>query len=417
MSHPHHSISRRTALGAATATAAMLTTTPSLAAPRGQEDRMTTDKPLSPVPGKGVARQRAVAAHDAMQKHFGTQDGSDLLREFHPHREDDNPYSYEWPFSQARIATDQLSRTVGGASLRLDDLIASRDRGQERYWHLAGGTTGLPGYASATDLEQGAHGTYFYDDNSWVALAELERHRASGGCEGDLDRVEEILALLRSARSSDESLPAPGGLFWSQGDDGDRNTVATMPAAKVALLLHQITGDASLLEDAREWVEWTREHLLSPEGLFWDHVKLDGTVEKMFWTYNQGVPIGVEVLLHQITGEDEHRQRALDLVDAVIDHYQVFTRGGRLDDDQPVFFNAILCANLLYAQSVLGDVVPGERITQEAAHRAWTDQRDPATDLSTRRNDKGELELLMQAGLTRLQALAAMAPPAWRHLA
>lgn len=366
-------------------------------------------------PGLRVFRQRAAAAHTALQTHFAADDGSDLLREFHPHRVDDNPYSYEWPFSQARIATVQLSRTAGGRSLHLEELIASRDRGQERYWHLPCGTTGLPGYASATDLDEGAHGTYFYDDNSWVALAELEDYLTTDGERGDLDRVREVVALLRSAESTDPSLPSPGGLFWSQGEDGDRNTVATMPAAKVLLRLHQITGEQDLFDDAVCWVEWTRQTLLAPEGLFWDNIKQDGSIDKTFWTYNQGVPLGVEALLYEITGDEVHRERALALFDAIVEHYDVFTRGGTVDE-QPVFFNAILCANLLYAESVFGADVCGQRVTQQLAARCWEDKRDPRTDLFTGRNDRGELEMLAQAGFTRLLALAATPKAGWNVL-
>lgn len=416
-SNPHPPApSRRGLLGSAAALGALGVVGAATSAHADNRSR-PVDHPseTDAAPGFGVFRQRAEAAHDAMQENFAANDGSDLLREFHPHRPHDNPYSYEWPFSQARIATIQLSRSIGGHALGLDDLIASRDRAQERYWHLPGGTTGLPGYASATNLEEGAHGTYFYDDNSWVALAELEDYLATDGERGDLDRVREVIALLRSAESTDPNLPAPGGVFWSQGDDGDRNTVATMPAAKVLLRLHQITGEQDLFDDAVRWVEWTRDTLLSPQGLFWDNIKLDGSIDRTFWTYNQGVPLGVEVLLYEITGDEVYRERAMALLAAIIDHYEVFTRGGVVDD-QPVYFNAIMCSNLLYAESVLGKEVRGQEITQQIADRFWTDHRDPETNLFKHRNEWGELEVLRQAGLTRLQALAATPKKLWRDL-
>ncbi len=369
--------------------------------------------------GHAVHRERAARAVAALQKNFAVDDGSDLLREFHPTRSDGEPYSYEWPFSQARIAVLELAHAGGHCEEAVGDLealIDSRDRGQERYWHTPGGTTGLPGYASATDLEQGAHGTYFYDDNSWVALAEIEEHLITCGQRGNLERVHEVIALLRSAEATDPNQVRPGGLYWSQGDDGDRNTVATMPAAKILLRMHQITGDESFLEDAIRWVDWTREHLLAPEGLFWDHVKRDGSIEKTFWSYNQGVPLGVEALLYRITGDAEHRKRAFELYRAIVEHYEVFDRGGRLDADQPVFFNAILCSNLLMAQALIGEEFEGVRITRAVAERAWADQRDPATDLLTKRNDQGELEVLAQAGFARLLALAAMPRRHWADL-
>ena len=229
------------------------------------------------------------------------------------------------------------------------------------------------------------------------------------GAHGDLDRAQQLLELFRSGESTDESLPSPGGIWWTQGDwNDDRNTVSTVPSAKAALRLHQLTGDPSALEDALRWMKWARDTLLSPEGLYWDNIKPDGSVDRTFWTYNQGVPVGAEALAYEITGEKSHRDNALELVEAIVAHYRPFEAGGPMDD-QPIQFNAILLTNLLMAESILGGRVQGRKITEAYAQRLWENRRDPATDLiiDSRETDVGT-HLLDQAGFARTLALASL---------
>lgn len=66
--------------------------------------------------GPTRALARAVVAysalrtpHSALGRHFGTNDGSGLVREQVPATADDKPYSYEWPYSQVHIAALDLT--------------------------------------------------------------------------------------------------------------------------------------------------------------------------------------------------------------------------------------------------------------------------------------------------------------------
>ena len=370
------------------------------------------------------ARARAVAGTQALLTYFRAETDPDLLLEQYPRQAEDPEFAYVWPLSQGRAAVTELIAALDGPGPGVElgnlDLTAADDalvRAQEQYWYPSGGTTGLPGYTAATDSEQGAHGDFYYDDNDWIALIEIEQHLLTGGAKGDLARAAQLLDLFRSGESTDDSLASPGGIFWTQGDwNDDRNTVSTVPSAKVALRMHQLTGEKKPLEDALRWMSWARETLLAPEGLYWDNIKPEGEVDKTFWTYNQGVPVGAEALAYDITGDTVHRDNALDLVEAIIEHYQVFEKGGELDD-QPIQFNAILLSNLLLAESILGGRVQGRKMVESYAQRLWEDRRDPETNLVTgsRETDTGT-HLLDQAGFARTLALAAMPRPLWKHL-
>ncbi|HEX7351940.1 glycoside hydrolase family 76 protein [Brachybacterium sp.] len=389
----------------------------------------TATAAAAPVPAERTAppperTARAVAAAEALMTRFRAETDPDMLIERVPRQDGDPEFTYVWPLSQARAGVteliavlEQTGRPVDAGDLDLAAADASLLRAQEQYWYPQGGTTGLPGYTAATDSAQGAHGDFFYDDNDWIALLEIEQHLLTDGTAGDLERAAALLELFRSGESTDPTLASPGGIEWTQGDwNQDRNTVSTFPSAKVALRLHQLTGEESALEDALRWMTWGRDTLLAPNGLYWDNIKPDGEIDRTHWTYNQGVPLGCEALAYEITGDAAHRDRALALVEAIIEHYDPLGEGTAFDD-QPIQFNAILLSNLLLAESIFGARMNGRRITEAYADRLWRDRRDPETNLvSGSRETEDGTHLLDQAGFARSLALASLRRPHWRHL-
>lgn len=362
-------------------------------------------------------RERAERAVTAMSTYFAAPTDPDQLTEFHPPEDEDPEFTYCWPLSQARAAVTELGYSYAKPPRALRRLRRALTRAQEQYWYPEGGTTGLPAYTAATDSEHGANGDIYYDDNAWVVLLETEELLITKGRRGHLARARELVDLARSGEDTDQAKPYPGGIFWAQFTEG-RNTVSTVPNAKAALRLHQLTGEKSYFEDALRWIEWTREALLSPDdGLFWDNIGEDGSYDETFWAYNQGVPLGAEALLYEITGERKYRHRALELYDAIVEHYALFDGGEGLDDE-PTQFAAILTANLVMAESIIGPRLAGRRIARRYADVLWEQRRDPATDLydGERREDEERLTLLDQAGFARALAIAALPSGIAPHL-
>ncbi len=354
------------------------------------------------------ATQRALAAYDAMQATFFQRDGSNLYAEHVPAQKGDHRHTSEWPFSQAHVATINLLgiRDVAGRDIAAE--VRARTVGQERYWS-ATSATGLPGYLSNALRPYDRGGDLFYDDNAWVALALLRLHTLTGDA-GALVRARQIFALLVSGWDTDATHAAPGGVFWTQARwSRDRNTVSTMPAAEVGLRLHRLTGDADALDWARRMYDWTNNYLLAPNGLYWDHLDLAGAVEPTQWSYNQGVPIGVHLLLHQVTGEAVYLDRAVRLADAALEFYG---QQNRLQQ-QPPAFNAIFLEHLLALQAATSD----ERYATAArdyAEWAWQSRRDARGVFVF--DPKGPAALLDNAAMTRLYAALAWNPADWSNL-
>ncbi|MFJ6851858.1 glycoside hydrolase family 76 protein [Streptomyces sp. NPDC091271] len=390
------SLSRRQVLGAslaALAAAPAATTAASAAAPADVRSR---SRSLS----------RARVTYDALKKYFDTADGTGLVREQYPAAADDRPYSYEWPLSQAHVAALDLAFV----DRRYAPALAVRAEAQELYWNAAGGTTGLPGYDSYPVAPHGDGGDMFYDDNEWVGLAKSQLHLQTGD-RAALRRAEEIFTLVESGWDTDPGHPAPGGVFWTQADwSHSRNTVSNMPGAQLGMRLHQITGKGRYLESSLRFYDWTNTHLRTPEGLYWDSLDLAGAVDRTIWSYNQGVPVGVGVLLYEATRDRKYLSQARRTAEAAYTHY--VTEGRLLT--QPVFFNSIFFKNLLLLESVTGGSVYRRAMADYADH-IWSEQRDSATGLM-RFDDSGTTQVIEQAAATQVFAVLAWPRGAWRTL-
>ena len=75
--------------------------------------------------------------------------------------------------------------------------------------------------------------------------------------------------------------------------------------------MHQLTKDEKHLETAKRLYAWTRKNLQDTDGLFWDNIRLrDGRVDRRKFTYNSALMIRANCLLHEITGEATYLEEA-----------------------------------------------------------------------------------------------------------
>jgi rhamnogalacturonyl hydrolase YesR len=156
--------------------------------------------------------------------------------------------------------------------------------------------------------------------------------------------------------------------------------------------------------------DWVNRYMRAPNGLYWDHVDLQGNVETTQWSYNQGVMLGAAALLYQATGDSAYLDQAVDIATRAI---SFFSRGGRLFT-QDVIFDAIFFKNLLFLSSIRPDT------RYRDALRAYADTLWEAVDPSTgllKVQPYRPLDLIVQAGLVQLNALLAWSPSDYHLLA
>lgn len=360
---------------------------------------LTMDGSASSAPAPSNV-SRAQASFAALQRAFATSDGSHLYREWYPTGKARGRYSYEWPFSQVHVAVLDLTGLPGGVGASYRRALAKADAGQRHYWS-AKAPGGHPGFLSSLPPPYGRGGTLFYDDNEWVGLEAIQDY-AQHHHKRALRQAEKVFSLAVSGWDHDGSHARPGGVYWMQAHrNNDRNTVSNMPAAELGLRLYQVTKRSTYLRWATRMYRWTNRNLRRADGLFYDHVDLKGHIDRSLWSYNQGVPIGVNLLFYRLTGKRRYLREASRIAAAA---YRYFIVAGRLDS-QPVSFNAIMFKHLLALESQTGSTRYRSAM-QAYADRLWDDSRDPKTGVFHFAGER-RTDLIEQAAVTQIYATLA----------
>jgi mannose/cellobiose epimerase-like protein (N-acyl-D-glucosamine 2-epimerase family) len=215
-------------------------------------------------------------------------------------------------------ATDAKAPTdpafMWGAGVELSALAAAARAEPDRY------TAPLRAYADALQVYWTEHdgiggfdvlpapkpSDRYYDDNVWIVLALAETFEATRDSLY-LDRAEATFRFVMSGE--DDRLG--GGIYWKENERTSKNTCINAPAVVAALRLYQLTGKGDYLETAQRLYDWTRARLQDPEdGLFWDNIKLDGTIDRKKYSYNSALMIRANSLLHALTSEPRYLAEA-----------------------------------------------------------------------------------------------------------
>ena len=331
-----------------------------------------------PPPQATTAQARAQASLDALEQQLGNPVIPGVVSD----RPGGLAPTAVWPQGQLIAGALDLARLTGDYR-RVDQLF----EGLSLY---------RDGAAYAPDVNGGHK---FWDDNAWIGL-DLMQAFAQTKNRSYLERAEQLFPFMT------QGLAPGGGLYWEQGAaNPTRNTCANAPAIELALRLYQATNDSKYLDFAKNLDGFLEKNLRSPEGLYFDHLDAQGNVNRAFYSYNQGSPIGADLAFFRATGDRSYLDRATQTANAALDY---FGQDDRLWHQAPAF-NAIFFRNLL----ALDAVSPNPRYRQaldQYLNRVWTQARDPETGLFTQ-GGIGHYgppgNALDQGALTQLYALSA----------
>ena len=346
---------------------------------------------------------RALVAFQAMQAYYYIQGSGLYVGE---------PFSDLWPFSQAFAATVSMANIPGlGAPLghELQHELQVRLIGLNSYLDTdnAGASEGvytstLAAFDATVAPPAGPGGPKYYDDNDWVGIELARLYRLTHN-PGALGSAEGILAFEMAAWQGSPELGCPGGIpFSNASENTERNTVTTAPAAQLALQLYRITGDAQYLQFAEMAYEWVRQCLLTPSGLYADHINQRGVVGPRAWSYNQGSMIGAGTLLYQATGNSAYLFQARQTAAAALAYFTPERLGS-----EPTFFAAVYFRNLLYLDSVTHGP-PGPAIAQAYVNYAWQHLR-LGNGLFIGGSPRSA-QLLVQSAIVQIYALLSSPP-------
>jgi hypothetical protein len=286
--------------------------------------------------------------------------------------------AHAWPFSQAVAATIGIAR-LEGPFTPVDRVLASRFRLLDRRFRFHS--------LYATWPEAYA----YYDDSEWIALDLLDGNALVPHA-GAVRSAVSVFEAVASAWSTDSSLTCPGGIPWTTAPGNrDRNTISTGNGAVLGLRLYLLLHRAFFLQWSTRMLVWLDQCMLAPDGLFWDHLAANGTVDETEWSYNQGSVMEAYRLLYLATGNPSDLARAESIADTTL-----ATFGSRWASSEPPEFAAIFFCRLLLLAQLDGHT------NYVAAAQSYTD------GLSTMPRTR----LLAQAALVQLYAaLAALQPP------
>jgi hypothetical protein len=314
--------------------------------------------------------QMAVASYQALQKNFYLP--SLKLYAGLPSNSCD-PYSCLWPFTNAMAGTEYLYGSPGASGYA--SAVHARLKGLTAYADLdeiSPSEASQPqAFESAVAPPEGPGGNTYYDDNAWSALDLLEGYQLTGN-PTDLALAQDSFNFIVSGWDTSTTDGCPGGVFWEDVSDSQRNTAANAGGAEVGLELYQLTKDSSDLSWATQMYLWVNTCLAGPGGLYYDHVNPGGSVNTTIWSYNQGTMIGAGVLLYEITGTASYLTAAETTAGDAVSY---FGTGATLQSQGPAF-NAIYFRDLF----VLNRLQHNKNYKAEArtyANYMWT-QRAPS---------------------------------------
>lgn len=179
----------------------------------------------------------------------------------------------------------------------------------------------------------------YYDDNEWVVLALVQTYELTHE-QRFLGRAKTLMDFVASGETDDLG----GGIWWRELRRDSKNTCSNTPAIYCALRVYQYTHDAKLLALAQRLYAWTNSHLQDADGLYFDLVKLDGSIGKMKWTYNSALMLRANCLFYKITGEKKYLREARRIARAAEAKWIRPSDGAIMDPSQ---FAHLFCESLL----------------------------------------------------------------------
>ena len=234
----------------------------------------------------------------------------------------------------------------------------------------------------------------YSDDNAWLIMGLCEATRALNDPRF-ADRANEVMEGYVSTEWRDDD--GPLGMRWGFRPDGgprhnQRAAISASTSAVAALELAELGYHVDENRDrARKYLEWVEATCVDDEGLVQDGLQPglgeDGGwgIETTRWSYNTGLFIIGNLLLHKATGDEAALARATRSADAAIDREGLLwdptvTDPARRHLRDNTFFASHLLEALVMASEHLGDDRYRDEAEREAAFM-FTYLRDPEDGL------------------------------------
>lgn len=219
----------------------------------------------------------------------------------------ENPHSWLWPLCALIQAANEMEVLQPGKNY-MQPVVHAIDQ----YYS---NQPPFPAYQDYVRKERLS--SRFYDDNQWIAIAYLDAYKRVPE-KKYLDDAEMIYRFMKGGLDT----ASGGGIYWKEGDKNSKNTCSNGPGILVALQLYQLTGKRQYLNTALELYKWVNRYLQSPEGVYYDNIKIPSLqIAEATYTYNTGTMLQSNVLLYQVTHDSRYLSEAKRIAAAGKAHF------------------------------------------------------------------------------------------------
>lgn len=157
-------------------------------------------------------------------------------------------------------------------------------------------------FAYASYINRAPLSDRFYDDNIWIGIDFTDLYMMTSN-PIYLEKAQTVWNFVYSGHDN----KLGGGIYWVEQNKGSKHSCSNAPAAVFALKLYKATKEDNYLKLAKELYHWTKENLQDKvDLLYYDNIRLDGSIDKKKYSYNSGQMIQAAALLYKITKEESY---------------------------------------------------------------------------------------------------------------
>lgn len=243
-------------------------------------------------------------------EHFPSA-GTDSLTYFQGNAVKVKEVSFLWPFSGVFSATNVLLKFPSLKEKYLH-YLDSCVTGTEHYRDTMRKPAGYQAYPSMLEKVD-----RYYDDNGLVGIDYMEAYFNTRNI---LYRqcAQEVFKFIISGWNND----AGGGVTWLEGHNDQKPACSNGTALLVALKIFEAGKEKYYLDWGRRFYDWEYQHLRDTNGLYSNDKKLNGEVNRTFYTYNSGFMLEAAVLLYGLTKEKKYLQHAQRLAKDAYNYFR-----------------------------------------------------------------------------------------------
>jgi hypothetical protein len=257
---------------------------------------------------------------------------SDTLTYFQGSGVKEKKVSFLWPFSGMFSATNVLLKIPSERKKYLpylDSLIT----GVEKYRDTSRSPPGYQAYPVQFEKTD-----RYYDDNGLVGIDYMESYFNTHN-PVYLQRAKEVFKFIISGWNNDLG----GGVTWLEGHKDQKPACSNGTATLVALKIYQGTKNPYYLNWGKKFYKWVYQNLRdSATGIISNDEKLNGDINRTFWTYNTGFMLEAAVSLYKFTGDKKYLSEAQSFAEASYNHFSKRTNSGKISLlDMPWFLTVL----------------------------------------------------------------------------